>query len=116
MSQSAEMLLTAVQKVGLRRCARLPSGVTRLARSLSDTETRLDRFETALNEALPGDARDTTTPGACCWICASWSSVIAFCANARATDELADLQHDRRNPAARRSVAGWFHRGWLIGA
>ncbi|MCA1323858.1 class A beta-lactamase [Herbaspirillum sp. alder98] len=32
------------------------------ARSIGDTEFRLDRIETALNTAIPGDARDTTTP------------------------------------------------------
>lgn len=41
-----------------------PSGVTAFARSLGDGVTRLDRTETALNEAIPGDPRDTTTPDA----------------------------------------------------
>ena len=41
-----------------------PSGVTRYARGLGDAATRLDRTETALNEATPGDVRDTTTPRA----------------------------------------------------
>lgn len=41
-----------------------PGGVTALARSLGDRSTRLDRWEPALNTALPGDARDTTTPAA----------------------------------------------------
>jgi beta-lactamase class A len=41
-----------------------PQGVTQLARSLGDPVTRLDRTETALNEAIPGDPRDTTTPNA----------------------------------------------------
>lgn len=41
-----------------------PPGVTELARMIGDTETRLDRWEPALNEALPGDTRDTTTPAA----------------------------------------------------
>jgi beta-lactamase class A len=41
-----------------------PDGVTAFARSLGDTMTRLDRIETALNEATPGDPRDTTTPTA----------------------------------------------------
>ncbi len=31
-------------------------------RQIGDNVTRLDRWETELNEALPGDARDTTTP------------------------------------------------------
>ncbi len=40
-----------------------PSGITRFARSLGDPHTRLDRWETDLNTNLPGDPRDTTTPG-----------------------------------------------------
>lgn len=41
-----------------------PDAVTTYARSLGDTQFRLDRWETDLNEALPGDPRDTTTPAA----------------------------------------------------
>ncbi|SEQ92579.1 beta-lactamase class A [Faunimonas pinastri] len=41
-----------------------PEAVTRFARSLGDEVTRLDRRETALNEATPGDPRDTTSPEA----------------------------------------------------
>ncbi|WP_194713188.1 class A beta-lactamase [Noviherbaspirillum soli] len=41
-----------------------PAGLTAYARSLGDTAFRLDRWETALNSALPGDERDTTTPAA----------------------------------------------------
>ena len=37
--------------------------MTRFARAIGDGVTRLDRIETALNEAKPGDPRDTTTPG-----------------------------------------------------
>ncbi len=39
-----------------------PAGLTNYARSLGDRATRLDRIETELNEAKPGDPRDTTTP------------------------------------------------------
>ena len=39
-----------------------PQAVTELARSLGDEATRLDRDEPALNSAIPGDPRDTTTP------------------------------------------------------
>lgn len=39
-----------------------PSALTAYARSLGDPNTRLDRWETELNEAVPGDPRDTTTP------------------------------------------------------
>lgn len=42
-----------------RRRAR---GLTGFARRFGDERLRLDRIETALNEAAPGDPRDTTTP------------------------------------------------------
>ena len=41
-----------------------PSALTHFARTLDGGVTRLDRIETALNEATPGDPRDTTTPAA----------------------------------------------------
>lgn len=41
-----------------------PAGLTAFARRLGDTVTRLDRNEPTLNEALPGDPRDTTSPAA----------------------------------------------------
>jgi beta-lactamase class A len=41
-----------------------PAGFTQFARSLGDEVTRLDRNEPTLNESLPGDPRDTTSPTA----------------------------------------------------
>jgi beta-lactamase class A len=41
-----------------------PSGLTAFVRGLGDQVTRLDRNEPSLNEALPDDPRDTTTPNA----------------------------------------------------
>lgn len=41
-----------------------PSAVTAFARSIGNTEFRLDRWETELNSAIPGDLRDTATPAA----------------------------------------------------
>ena len=41
-----------------------PSAITRMARGLGDSHTRLDRIEPDLNVASPGDLRDTTTPDA----------------------------------------------------
>lgn len=41
-----------------------PEGLTGFARRIGDSVTRLDRWETGLNEARPGDPRDTTTPNA----------------------------------------------------
>lgn len=41
-----------------------PPAITKFARSIGDEVTRLDRTELTLNEALDGDPRDTTSPGA----------------------------------------------------
>ena len=41
-----------------------PVAITRFARSIGDTVTRIDRTEPSLNEAVPGDSRDTTSPAA----------------------------------------------------
>jgi beta-lactamase class A len=67
-----------------------PEGYTRFTRTLGDQVTRLDRTETALNTALPGDPRDTTTPAAA----------------------IADLQHVLSGPALLRPsqlrLQGWM--------
>lgn len=52
---AANLLLTAIGG---------PAALTAFVKSLGDDATRLDRTEPALNEALPGDLRDTTTPNA----------------------------------------------------
>ncbi|WP_184723380.1 class A beta-lactamase [Streptosporangium saharense] len=41
-----------------------PAGLTRYLRSLNDPVSRLDRWETELNDWNPGEKRDTTTPAA----------------------------------------------------
>jgi beta-lactamase class A len=41
-----------------------PDGLTAYLRTLGDAVTRLDRTEPDLNEARPGDERDTTSPAA----------------------------------------------------
>jgi beta-lactamase class A len=41
-----------------------PTGITSFSRSIGDAVTRLDRIETALNEALADDPRDTSSPAA----------------------------------------------------
>ena len=41
-----------------------PQALTQFIRSIGDEITRLDRWETRLNEAVPDDERDTTTPNA----------------------------------------------------
>lgn len=41
-----------------------PPAITAFARSIGDPSTRLDRWETELNSAVPGDPRDTSNPTA----------------------------------------------------
>ena len=41
-----------------------PAALTAFARSIGDQQFRLDRWETDLNTAIPGDPRDTSTPEA----------------------------------------------------
>lgn len=41
-----------------------PEGLTRFLRGIGDTVSRLDPWETELNEGKPGDPRDTTSPAA----------------------------------------------------
>ena len=67
-----------------------PPAITGFARSLGDTVTRLDRVETALNEALPGDPRDTTSPA-------------AMVANMRGL-----LVGNQLSPAAREQLIDWL--------
>jgi beta-lactamase class A len=67
-----------------------PPAVTAYVRGLGDPVTRLDRVEPALNTAIPGDPRDTTTPEAM----------------------LRDLQHlalgDALLPGSRARLVGWL--------
>jgi beta-lactamase class A len=41
-----------------------PAALTRFLRQTGDAVTRLDRYEPSLNDGIPGDPRDTTTPAA----------------------------------------------------
>ncbi len=66
------------------------AGLTNFARSLGDKVTRLDRIEPELNEAAPGDPRDTTTP------------------NAMASNFRSLLLGDVLNPAARDLLTKWL--------
>ncbi|WP_240046814.1 class A beta-lactamase [Paracraurococcus ruber] len=67
-----------------------PEGLTAFARRLGDPATRLDRIETTLNEARPGDPRDTTTPAA------------------MLADLQALLQGDALSPAGRAQLLAWL--------
>ncbi|HVV40147.1 MAG TPA: class A beta-lactamase [Nitrobacter sp.] len=67
-----------------------PKGLTEFARSLGDDMTRLDRIETDLNEALPGDPRDTTMP------------------KAMASDLRALVLGDALSPKSRAQLVAWL--------
>ena len=66
--------------------------MTAYVRSLGDTVTRLDRIEPGLNEATPGDPRDTTTPD-------------AMLSSMRAT-----LVGQALSPASRKQINTWLIR------
>jgi beta-lactamase class A len=67
-----------------------PPALTRYVESLGDNLTRLDRIEPELNEATPGDLRDTTTPAAM----------------ARTLAKLTTA--DALSPASRELLIGWM--------
>ena len=50
-----------------------PAGLTAWLRGIGDRVTRLDRIEPLMSEALPGDARDTTSPDA---VAATWERLL----------------------------------------
>ena len=64
----AELCQAAVQQSdnsaanALLRVLGGPPAITEFARSIGHEVSRLDRWETALNSAVPGDPRDTSTP------------------------------------------------------
>lgn len=62
----------------------------RYMRSIGDAQSRLDRGEPLLNEALPGDVRDTSTPA-------------AMTANLRRL-----LLEDQLSPASREQLTQWM--------
>lgn len=88
-----------------------PQGWTAYVRTLGDDTSRLDRRETMLNEAAPGDPRDTTTP------------------EAMLRDMQAVLVGDALSAASRAQLLAWleatrtgdkrlragFPKGWRVG-
>ena len=78
-----------------------PAAVTAFARSIGDPVTRLDRIEPALNQALPGDVRDTTTPAAMLKNIQTLVLGSVLSASSKEQRAMADRQQDRRRAAAR---------------
>ncbi len=69
---AAAITLSDNTAANLLLTTRRSAGLTSFLRHSGDQTSRLDRWETELNEARPGDVRDTTTPQAMaghCEIC-----------------------------------------------
>lgn len=89
-----------------------PPALTRFARTLGDTATRLDREEPALNEATPGDPRDTTTPRAMAM--ALRAAVLGDALSATGREQLVHwLQATRTNRAR---LGAQLPPGWRLGS
>ncbi|KTC96124.1 class A beta-lactamase [Legionella erythra] len=88
-----------------------PQAITAFARSIGDNEFRLDRFEPELNTAIPGDARDTTTPKA---MALSLQKLIT-------TDTLASPERQllitwlRNNTTGGARIRAGLPEGWVVG-
>ncbi|MGJ4939078.1 class A beta-lactamase [Bradyrhizobium sp. HKCCYLS1011] len=88
-----------------------PPALTRYLQSLGDSVTRLDRIEPDLNEATPGDARDTTTPAAMAKTVAELVTGSALSATSR--EMLIGWMIDCKTGAAR--LRAGLPSGWRIG-
>lgn len=88
-----------------------PTGLTAYMRSLGDPVTRLDRRETALNEAAPGDPRDTTTPAA--MVAALQKTVLGAALSSASRTQLADWLVATKT-GDKRLRAG-VPKGWRVG-
>jgi beta-lactamase class A len=89
-----------------------PAGLTRYARSLGDKVTRLDRWEPELNEARPGDPRDTTSPRA--MVRLLQGTVLGTALSAGSRDQLARwLEATETN---RRRLKADLPAGWRLGS
>jgi beta-lactamase class A len=88
-----------------------PQAVTHFVRGLGDRVTRLDRIEPELNASIPGDPRDTTSPGA---MLASFQKlvtgqVLSPASRAQLTGWLKDCQ------TAKHRIPAGLPPGWASG-
>ena len=88
-----------------------PGGVTAFARSLGDTVTELDRVEPALNDAVPGDPRDTTSPAA--MLSSLHSLVLGNALSAASKDQLSRWLLGNKTGDAR--LRAGLPSGWRMG-
>ncbi|MCM6773211.1 class A beta-lactamase [Nocardia sp. CDC159] len=88
-----------------------PSALTGFLRSIGDTVTRSDRWETELNTSLPGDERDTTSPAA---IAADYRALVVGDVLGAAERDLLKSWLVANTTGAQRIRAG-VPGGWLVG-
>ena len=88
-----------------------PAGLTAYARSLGDSVTRLDRVEPDLNEAVPGDPRDTTSPAA--MLSNLQSLILGNALSAASRDQLSRWLIANRTGDAR--LRAGLPSGWRVG-
>lgn len=89
-----------------------PAGLTAFARQQGDTVTRLDRWEPDLNEALPGDERDTSSPRAMAGLLREL--VLGQALSAAGRRQLTEwLQATDTN---RKRLAAGLPAGWRVGS
>lgn len=88
-----------------------PPALTAYARSLGDSMTRLDRNEPTLNEATPGDLRDTTTPDA---MLRTLQKIVLGDALSPASREQM-LRWLRDNKTGDRKLRAQLPAGWQVG-
>lgn len=88
-----------------------PPALTAFCRTLGDSVTRLDRNEPALNEATPGDPRDTTTPDAMARTIAR--TVLGDALRPASRDTLRDWLLDNQTGGAK--LRAPLPAGWRVG-
>lgn len=88
-----------------------PAGLTAQLRAFGDPVTRLDRTEPTLNEAVPGDPRDTTSPAALARVLAGL--ILGSSLTQPSRDQLTAWLLDNRT-GGKRLRAG-LPPGWRIG-
>jgi beta-lactamase class A len=88
-----------------------PAALTNFWRAIGDTVTRLDRIEPGLNECMPGDPRDTTSPAA---MLETLRKFVLGDVLAPASREMFSQWLARNTTGDARLRAG-FPRTWIIG-
>ena len=88
-----------------------PKGLQAALREVGDQTTHVDRFEPELNEATPGDIRDTSTPRALATTLRAYALGDALTADKRAI--LIDML--RRNLTGDELVRAGVPDGWVVG-